>query len=220
MIGIYHLKLLKYLTKLFIYLKKIVYYLVLFILYYIFNLLKLICNYKYSKSSQKMINIYGNQPIVKIEVGRKKLSNFITIANILSIGDFKKNNKYDNLYHVCLRVTIGETQLLVEKNSIITITKWKKISNIEFENVELNRSITLNELLNCTQQKIGRHFFKFNFVKNNCQDFVINILKCSNLGTKDNYNFIKQDINWKGMIGIKIIKHIINILTLILPYLY
>ena len=220
MIGLYYLNHINYITTLFIYFKNFIYYLTLFILVYIYSIVKRICTYKYSKSAQRLINTYGNCPITKIEIGRKALTNFVTIANVLSIGHFKKNNQYDTLYHVCLRITVGKTQLLVEKNSIVTITKWENFSNIEFENIELNRTITLNELLTCAQQKIGYSYFKFNFFKNNCQDFVINLLKCSKLGTDDNYKFIKQHINGKKIKGKKIINNIINIISLVLPFIF
>ena len=36
-------------------------------------------------------------------------------------------------------------------------------------------------------------FFTYNAVSNNCQDFLLAFLQPSNIGTPENYTFVKQD---------------------------
>jgi hypothetical protein len=40
---------------------------------------------------------------------------------------------------------------------------------------------------------MGNKFFTYSAKDNNCQDFLVNILKANNIGNTDDFNFIKQD---------------------------
>jgi hypothetical protein len=185
---------------------------------YIHSFLNFICCHKYSKKSQKLIEVYGNSPITKIEIGRAPLPFFGIIAHILSKGDISHCNTF---YHACMRITLlDNTQLIIEKNINLTIYKWKKNSRIEFDNVELNKPITFNQLLYCTQKKMKNKYFKFNLFKNNCQDFILYVLKSSQLGTPKNYTFAKQPLVKTHIMGKKIINTFNNIATLVLPFIF
>ena len=55
-------------------------------------------------------------------------------------------------------------------------------------------NITLNTLLENTKKRMGdEKFFTYNAVSNNCQDFLLAFLQSNNLGSHENYTFVKQD---------------------------
>ena len=63
------------------------------------------------------------------------------------------------------------------------------------ENRPINKDLNLNQLLENTQKSIGSaKFFLYDGLKNNCQDFIIAILKANGLLTGQAESFIKQDI--------------------------
>ena len=124
-----------------------------------------------------------------------------TALNLLSAGKFdmlKKKYSYDNLFHLSLMCNVGGKYIYVEKNEVVNVSPTFTItSQSEIRNVPLNnKSITINQMLQNTLDAIGdNRFFTYDAFENNCQDFLINILKNNNLGNNSIYLFIKQDIS-------------------------
>jgi hypothetical protein len=60
--------------------------------------------------------------------------------------------------------------------------------------VNINKEITIGELINKTRELMGDNKFSYyNAVRNNCQVFIFSILKANNLLNNENANFVKQD---------------------------
>ena len=84
----------------------------------------------------------------------------------------------------------------VDQNERINIIKSsrneKNTEQQEISNVPPN--LTLNGMLEKTRRQMGdEKFFTYNAVSNNCQDFLLAFLQSSNIGTPENYTFVKQD---------------------------
>jgi len=149
----------------------------------------------YSRPARDVIRKYGDTEIVKIEVGRTPVQSAITAAlNVVSLGQFSKNNPYDKLFHLFIKLTLEDNVVLsLEKNEVITIGLWKDRSNTEYQVLPLGNPMSLKELLEKARVRMGDRFFRYDSAVNNCQDFVMNVLSASSIGTKANFNFIKQD---------------------------
>ena len=154
----------------------------------------------YPPKVRDLIKQYGNKTIKSITADRTPVPDVLTNAlNIVSFGAFKKRfNKlpYDKLFHLRLDLIFSDnSKLAVEKNEVINMytnpKRLKGSEQIEINNVPLN--LTLNSLLEGGKKIQGSKFFNYSAYNNNCQDFIIALLKGSNIGTEQNYNFIKQN---------------------------
>lgn len=158
----------------------------------------------YPQDQQKIIDKYGNHIITNIKIGRTPLPSWITTSiNILSLGQFQKifnRSPYDDLYHLFCILTLenGDTiMMLLEKNEAINmrVVSGYNPKNTDYITVEqIPDDLSFAELLNNTRDIQKGRFFKYNAVSNNCQDFIIDMLKGSRMLTSDLTDFVKQDV--------------------------
>ena len=153
----------------------------------------------YSPNVRTMIQKNGNSPVREMTVGRTPVQEAITSAiNMISQGGFKANQEklnYDKLFHlfVNLRLENG-AKIRLEKNEVITASDgWTKEASGEYVSINVSHNIPFKELLENTRSRMGNRFFKYDSASNNCQDFILNVLQANNLGTEQDYAFIKQD---------------------------
>ena len=180
--------------------------------YFIINFLQLsfeynnIFFYQYNKKCQKILDEYGDYKINNIYIVRQPLSKFINfLLNILSFFTYNKylSESYDNyIYHSALIFEIKRKNdikfLLVEKNNCINICETFLIhKTYDFKRINIPPTkITLNKVLKKTQKRIGnKKYFNWDTHKNNCQEFVKEILITLNENIDKYNNFIFQDKN-------------------------
>jgi hypothetical protein len=158
--------------------------------------------YQYSKKCQKLLDLYGDLNIKKIYLVREPLSNFITF--VLNVVTFYKYNKLitesqDNFPYHCSIIFEVELPnkmkklLLLEKNNSINICENFLIHN--FQHLKIiplkNKKYTINSILNITQKRLGNEiFFNWHVYKNNCQEFIKEILITINKYSKSNKKYI------------------------------
>jgi hypothetical protein len=154
----------------------------------------------YSPNVRNVLNKYGNMKIKSAVVQRVPIESMLkNVLNVISLGKFKEQTKklgYDKVFHLSLIVVCENgTQLVIEKNEVINIsTKIPPMKKGgERMNVTINKDITLNQLLENAQQKIGSKFFLYDAFKNNCQMFIDSLLTHSGLNTPELKKFILQD---------------------------
>ncbi len=175
----------------------------------------------YPPKVRDIIKKYGNIPILKMYACRTPVNTLLASAlNIVSFGEFKKRFDkipYDKLFHLDLRMELNtqpQTTLLIEKNEVISLTVNPKPpgKETECEFIPNNKSITLNQLLDGGKRILGNKFFNYSANNNNCQDFIIALLKGSRIGTQGNYDFIKQDTKalFKNLPGLRKIANIVT----------
>jgi len=155
----------------------------------------------YSPKVKKILKDFGNETITKIHIMRTPISSVLRkLMNIVSMGEFEKrlkNTPYDDLFHLSLLLFTEKGTILVEKNEVINMEKMGKIPKLKKgSQISTMRTykggITINELLSKAKDRMGNKYFPYSAKDNNCQDFIMNILQASNLGSKSNYDFIKQ----------------------------
>ena len=59
----------------------------------------------YSENVKKMLEKYGNESIYDIFICRTPLPKLLTLAaNAVTLGEFEKNNPYDTLFHLFMKI--------------------------------------------------------------------------------------------------------------------
>ena len=158
------------------------------------NILK---SHSYSKNVENTLYHYGNEPIIKMSIGRVALSKTtLFLLNIVSLGDFNnklKETTYDKLYHLFLIIETSRGQFILEKNEVISISKKKIPAKSEILNISIPNNLTLNSLLEKTKQMMKNDFFTYSGRDNNCQFFIFSILKSNHIITQENEQFVLQD---------------------------
>ena len=140
-------------------------------------------------------------PIVKMIIQRNPVQKAITeLMSLTSGGKFKERfskEPYDRLFHLKLILQSADNQIYsIEKNEVVNMEnppiRADKAEDKEVHNFP--RGITLKTMVENYQNKKGKEkFFIYDGVSNNCQDFVLNLLQNTGIGTQEDYNFIKQD---------------------------
>jgi hypothetical protein len=153
----------------------------------------------YSTQQQKLIDKYATNTVVSIRFGRTPLPFLLTkVLEAFTLGAYQSLIKaagFDKLYHLFAILTLDNgTTILLEKNSTINI---KEVSGYNPPKAEYTQPISTNvafkELLDKTQSKQGAKYFKYSVFTNNCQIFLMDMLKANNLLTPTLKTFIYQN---------------------------
>lgn len=169
---------------------------------------------------RKIVEKYGDYQILQMETCRTPVPSILTSAlNAVSFGEFSKRFDklpYDKLFHLDLRITLANPKgialkpivVLLEKNEVLNaLVNPKKAKDTECNKIGFDQKsrLTINRLLEGAKNIQGDKFLKYSAYDNNCQDFIMAVLKGSQIGTEVNYNFIKQDTKelFRGLPGLR-----------------
>jgi hypothetical protein len=174
---------------------------------------------EYTRKTTDTLSKIGSNIIKSIVIQRAPVMNSITsLLNVMTLGDFKNKlnqTPYDDVYHLSIVVN---GNILIEKLELINIEIINKMGGSvigkpedvkpEFKTITKGYSpgLTINNLLDNCRKRMGDYkFFSYSGSSNNCQDFIINLLQGSGLGDKEDYDFIKQDVEsiFKGKESLK-----------------
>jgi hypothetical protein len=154
----------------------------------------------YPPSVRELIKKYGDEPIASIIIDRTPVPDLLTgVLNAVSLGRFKERLEqmpYDKIFHLRIDITfINGKKIAVEKNEVINMYENpKKLPKSEQKQISIiPPDLTLNKMLTEAQKIQGNKYFKYSAYDNNCQDFIMALLRGSNVGTQEDYNFVKQD---------------------------
>lgn len=156
----------------------------------------------YPPKMREIIEKYGNVPILRMYACRTPLPSLLTSAlNAVSFGEFSKrweNSPHDKLFHLDLRIELAtrpQTTILLEKNEVLNamVNPIPPGKNTQCSRIPKNKKITMLNLLEGAKQIQGDKFFRYSAYNNNCQDFIMAMLKGVGVGTQENFDFIKQD---------------------------
>jgi hypothetical protein len=134
-----------------------------------------------------ILNRRGDAIVNSIKIGRTPVQSAIQgILKTLSTVP------YDNLFHLFMIFKTTKGEILFEKNARIyastTIPKsddWYDLSSVP------NKS--LNDYIQTTKKAMGSKFFPYHPNTNNCQDFILQMLKANGINDENAFNFVKQD---------------------------
>ena len=149
------------------------------------------------RGAQTFIERQGDEKIRKMRVVRAPISEVISkFLNVISLGLFKKLQDklgYDKLYHLSLVIN-DDTR--IEKNEQIKIDKYTNRANEEFLDIPLQgKNLTIKQLFDNGAEYMGERFVPYDALTNNCQDFIIGLLRGSKLSSPGIEAFIKQPVN-------------------------
>ena len=179
-----------------------------------------------SPTLRKFLETYGNENIVKITVGREPLSSPIKqTLNLLSLGKLDislKNLNYDKLFHLFLILKLSNGKSFhIEKNQRINV--YEGGIRGETIDVPMKTPIKVIDFIDKTKKRMGPNFFPYD-IRNNCQQFVDNLLTANGLNNATTHKFINQDVKevFQSMPGYieKISRGITNIAGVIDSLLY
>jgi len=195
-----------------------------------------IYHYDYTDKIKALLEKYGDHVIHKMYLIREPITNII--YNFIKVITFYRCN-YSFPYHTALMCEINmpnniKKYIFLEKNNCININEKyninekqdiKRISlcikksnqgqKAEAEeasnNMKNKKTITLNDILKQTRERIGdENFFNWHIYKNNCQLFTKEILITLNKFNKQNKQYIFQDKLLKTVLFPEITIHILN----------
>ena len=154
----------------------------------------------YTTSTQKVIDKYQNNQIVSVSVNRTP----IQASRLLKVAGVSLDEKpYDQLYHLFMILTLDNgVTISLEKNDVIKLsTSNLKRANTESLSSAAPKNTNLIVLLNKTNDLMGYPFHRYDAIQNNCQDFLLSVMKANRFGTKKVKDFVKQDVS--SLIGRK-----------------
>lgn len=143
---------------------------------------------KLSPSIRKLLDQVGNEKITSIKLFRKPIS----LSSFAKFIGALKGTPYDQLLHLGLVIN---NKYLLDKQEVIHFEKSGVPSGSETLDVNVNKDLTINELLSATRKRMGdSNFTSYSARRNNCQDFVMNVLSANGLNSQEYSQFIKQDL--------------------------
>jgi len=149
---------------------------------------------EYNNISKRTLKRYGDWQVYKITIVRTPIFNLLG-----KIGVFKKLMNQDTIYHLSLHISLRSTDdkyilVSVEKQDQINIKPNPQLkTDSEIREVSMNdENISLNKLLENTKVYMKDKYFLYDAIKNNCQDYILAILKSNNIGSSSDVEFIKQ----------------------------
>ena len=161
----------------------------------------------FSPSVRRLLEAYGNRPIVRMFVRRDPIQSALdTALNFISIGSWsslKDKYGYDKFYHLQLEVVVRvsdsddtNARFVLQKNEVIDVSQAQPTTpKTEMVEVPMAEGHTMLSLLNNAKQIMGEKFYYYSAFHNNCQDFVSALLNGSGLLRPDLEGFIKQPID-------------------------
>lgn len=147
------------------------------------------------KSGRDILEKYGNDRIVKIQLCRTPISQkFTQILNLYNkLSGNEKHDTFFHLYMVC-HLESGKT-ITIEKNQEINVEMYKPRNVQECIDVNIaSKYLTPNIMLEKTKKAMGNRFYEYDSITNNCQNFIFNLMKYNDIYVNEIVkNFIIQD---------------------------
>ena len=150
-----------------------------------------------SPEIRDLIKNHGTATIKKITICRAPIAKVLdSIINFLSLGYFSKAKqelKYDDMFHLFMFIELSDGyKFRIEKNEVVKLTSNETSKDQECIKINIDKDITLVGMFDRATQ-LNKDFWNYDAVTNNCQDFILAMLKSSGLGSQEDYKFIKQD---------------------------
>jgi hypothetical protein len=159
----------------------------------------------YKPQIRDFLKKYGDRRITSITLQRVPIESMLKgVLDFLTMGKYSETTKklgYDKVFHLSMIITLEglNKYVVVEKNEVINISfnipPMKKGGARMI--VPFRKQLTLNQMLDNANKNMGNRFFLYDaFNKNgggNCQDFILSLLKYSDILTPQAQNFILQD---------------------------
>lgn len=157
----------------------------------------------YPPDVRDVLSKYGMGQVFRLAIYREPIKSYIdTVLNIISLGQWnaaKNKMNYDKMFHLSMVASLNmpngdKVDIKIEKNEVIDITPQFKIaSNAEVITVPVPCCFTMSNMLDNAKREMGPPFFKYDAFSNNCQSFILGILKANHLDTPEVVQFVSQN---------------------------
>lgn len=154
----------------------------------------------YNVTSTNTIKKYALDPIVHMRIRRHPIMSVAKqYLKLITLGRAKID--YDKIMHLSLIITVlhngVQKDIIIEKNETVNLNDKFEHSDLdEYFTVDLQgKKLNMYELIETCRSKIGPvKFFSYDGFTNNCQMFITELLRCSDLLIPAAYTFINQDL--------------------------
>lgn len=152
-------------------------------------------------SSRDYLQKNGDQTITSMRIERiplgklqKSLTAIVYVRELLTKFKKPENIPQDDLFHLQLVLTLSNgRRVMWAKEEVVRLSETiYKGDKMEFKDLG-KTNIKLQDFVDKTAKYMGAKFAPYNAFDNNCQDFIMASLKSNGLGTKADYDFVKQD---------------------------
>jgi hypothetical protein len=151
---------------------------------------------EFSPKVKRILNAVGEIPIESANLVRYPISSILTGAfNLINF----QSEPFDKLFHLCIIFTLSNgNRILLEKNEVIKMdvnpNQHNGSENIGVPNIN---NKTINGILGNMLSSMGENkFFNYSAYDNNCQIFILQLLKSNNLENQENSQFVKQNTEY------------------------
>lgn len=150
------------------------------------------------KRFRNFLKAHGNEKITSITVYRAPLDRVAnTLLQVVSFGQWDKIMQaggHDTMFHLGIIINGKYTMEKLDKLEAREDTDVLKNPELTTYPVDIHKNSTINEMVSACAKLMGSHFTDYDAFKNNCQDFVISLLKSVGLLTQGASSFIKQNL--------------------------
>jgi hypothetical protein len=99
---------------------------------------------------------------------------------------------FDKLFHLGLIVKTTKGDVMIEKNAVINFIQNPRQDGETFTISRVPANLTFQTLIDNTEKAMGDKFLPYNGFNNNCQNFIINVLKAN--GITEGEEFVSQKV--------------------------
>lgn len=154
------------------------------------------------KRFRKFIKAHGREPITSLKMVRAPVGKPGVIAvQLITAGqwnELKKNAGFDEVFHTGLvindKYVIEKLEKLEAREDPSYLTQGGKAEVYPLDMGTREGNIMIAELLENARTKMGKAFYNYDFLKNNCQSFVMNLADASGFLDAEGRQWIKQDL--------------------------
>lgn len=156
---------------------------------------------QYPPRVQEFLNKYGMMSVSNVTLRRAPIKGMINTAlNFLSFGkwdELRKKYGYDTFYHLSMVFNVANTSAVLEKNQVINLsTGYNQQPDTQIMNIASPTNLSVNEMMDRTRKAMGdENFFRYDAFTNNCQIFLMNVLKANDMLTDSARQFILQPVD-------------------------
>lgn len=155
----------------------------------------------YSPAQRDLLAQIGNIPIRAITIFRQPLSGLLnTIANHLTFGLWdraRKKHQLSEFFHLGLVCVLeNNTFLVLEKTQVVQVSQnWSADQYTQTQPVPMDgANPTVQQFLDNTRARMGDSFWTYDAFKNNCQTFVLSMLRANGFDSPEMHSFVYQDV--------------------------
>jgi hypothetical protein len=160
----------------------------------------------YPNSAKKTMEELGNYGVVSAEIVRTPITTALRkLINLVTSNKFDeaaKNAGYDKLFHLQLVLNVvddkgNQKKVAIQKTERVQVDSYLSGVSDKTEYYDLkigNRKFTPNMMLEKTRKRMGdTRFFGYDAFKNNCQVFILELLRSEALADGNVKKFVYQD---------------------------